>query len=633
MAVTAAAHEEPRHRDPGYYLIAKGRAALERDLGFRVPVRQWLRRAWVRAATPLYLGAIALSTLAIVAVPAALMALGGAGARAVAPLALLGLFPASDLAIALIHRFITRLMGPRRLPKLELARGVPAELRTLVVIPMLLTDAEEIEQVARRLEVHALANSDPELRFALLSDWPDAPVESGPGDAALFARARAAIGTLNARHGPAAGGGDRFWVLHRRRLWNEREGVWMGWERKRGKLRELNRLLRGATDTSFLSAGSGRGAGAAGHSLRDHARRRHAAAAGGGAPAGRNDRPPAEPSRLRSCRRTGRGRARDPPAPGDPHAARGGMGHALPARLLGPRGIDLYAFAVSDVYQDLFGEGIYTGKGIYDVDAFERALDDRVPENTQLSHDLFEGLFARAGFVSDVEIFEGFPGHYEVAASRQHRWVRGDWQLLPWILGSPRSVPGPAAADAIPAIGRWKMLDNLRRSLSPPATFALLVAGWCLPRAGAGLWTAFVLGVYALPTLLSFFGSLFPKRRGIAKRSFLRGVAADLAIGSRRQACASSSSRTRRGCGPTRSGARCGGCCVTRRLMLEWAPAAQAHRALDLKVAGFYRRMRAAGRAGRRRGARRRGLGLAAPGASPRPSSLRGFFRPWSRFG
>ncbi len=595
MAAAAASPQaEPRHGDPGYYLIAKGRAALERDLGFRVPVGQWLRRAWVRAAAPLFLGAIVLATLAIVSVPAALMRSSGAAERVVAVLALLALFPASDLAIALIHRFVTRLMGPRRLAKLELAQGIPAPLRTLVVVPMLLTDEQEIEEVARRLEVHALANSDPELRFALLSDWEDAASESVPEDPELLARARAAIAALNARHGPAAGGGDRFWVLHRRRMWNAREGVWMGWERKRGKLRELNRLLRGATDTSFLPADPG--AAPAPSGIRyvitldaDTRLPREAARELVGTIA----HPLNLPGFDASASRVVEGHALLQPRV-TPTLPETGWGTLFQLVFSGPRGIDLYAFAVSDVYQDLFGEGIYTGKGIYDVDAFERALDDRVPENTQLSHDLFEGLFARAGFVSDVELFEGFPAAYEVAASRQHRWVRGDWQLLPWILGLAPSAPGQAGNDAIPAIARWKMLDNLRRSLSPPATFALLVAAWCLPGAGAGWWTAFVLGVYVLPTLLAFFGSLLPKRRGVAKRSFLRGIAADLAIGLAQAALRLTLLAHAAWLRADAIGRTLWRVCVTRRHLLEWTPAAQAHRALDLKIGGLYLRMRGA---------------------------------------
>ena len=252
---------------------------LERELAFRVPAGQWLRRAWVRAATPLYLAAIVLSTLAILAVPVALAAIAGVRPSSVAWLALLGLVPASDLAIALINRFVTRLMGPRRLPKLELADGVPAELRTLVAIPMLLTDESEIEEVVQRLEVHYLANADPELRFALLSDWPDAPSESLPEDA----RARRARPCRD----PAAQRPARPRGRRRRALLAAPPPPPL--ERAGGGLDGLGAQARQAAgaerpsarrDRHVLSAArAGRSAGALWDSVRDHARRRFAPAA------------------------------------------------------------------------------------------------------------------------------------------------------------------------------------------------------------------------------------------------------------------------------------------------------------------------------------------------------------------
>ena len=582
---------DPRLADPGYYLISRGRARLEVELEFHVPVRQWLRRAWFAAATPGYLGTIALGTAAILAVPLALADVAGASRASLGLLAVLALVPASDLATGLVQRFVTALIGPRRLPKLELAAGVPEQARALIVIPMLLTDDTEIREVVQRLEVHYLANPDPELRFALLSDWSDAPSESLPEDDALVAAARAAVRELNDRHGPAAGGGDRFWVFHRRRLWNEGEGVWMGWERKRGKLRELNRLLRGATDTSFLSVEGGAPppAGIRYVITLDADTRLPREAARG--LIGTIAHPLNVPIFDAAAERVVEGHAILQPrvAPTLPET---GFGTLFQLIFSGPRGIDPYAFAVSDVYQDLFGEAIYTGKGIYDVDAFERALGDRVPDNTQLSHDLFEGLFARAGFVSDIELFEGFPGHYEVAASRQHRWVRGDWQLLPWIVGN-----GPRASrtrSAIPLMGRWKMLDNLRRSLAPPATFATLLTAWCLPGAGARLGTLFILFVFVFPTLLSFFTGLLPEHPGVAKRSFVRGVVSDLAIGLAQAAARLvflAHTAWLRSDAIARTLWRMA---VSRRHRLEWVPAAQAHRSLDLEISGFYRRMRSA---------------------------------------
>jgi len=580
-----------RLKDPGYYLISRGRPQLEAALGLRLTARQRLRRNAFGYAPAIYLGSIAALTAAIVAVPTSLAAAHGAPLWSRILLAIFAFVPASDLASTLVQRFVTQGVGPRRLPKLELAEGVPESSRALIAIPMLLTDESDLREVVQRLEVHYLANADPQLRFALLSDWSDAPSESTPEDEALLAAAREGIRELNDRHGPAEGGGDRFWVFHRRRMWNAREGVWMGWERKRGKLRELNRLLRGATDTSFLPA-PGSAAAPPGIAYvitldadtrlpREAARRL----------VGTITHPLNLPVFDDAAGRVVDGHAILQPRV-TPTLPETGFGTLFQLVFSGPRGVDPYAFAVSDVYQDFFGEGIYTGKGIYDVDAFERALDDRVPENSQLSHDLFEGLFARAGFVSDVELFEGFPGHYEVAASRQERWVRGDWQLLPWILGTgPRAAP---VRSEIPLMGRWKMIDNLRRSLLAPATLATLLAAWCLPDAGAGLWTLFVLAVLTLPTLLSFLVSLFPERPGVAKRSFLRGVVAELGIGLSQAGLrvillAHAAWLRANAIGLTlwRLG-------VTRRHLLEWVPAAQAHRALDLKISGFSRRMASA---------------------------------------
>ncbi len=394
---------------------------------------------------------------------------------------------------------------------------------------MLLTDESDIRDVVQRLEVHYLGNPDPELRFALLSDWSDAPSESLPEDQALLDVARAAIRELNEEHGSAAGGGDRFWVFHRRRLWNPSEGAWMGWERKRGKLRELNRLLRGATDTSFLPQDHGAAPPSgvryvvtldADTRLPREAVRRMV---------GTISHPLNLPIFDAAAGRVVDGHAILQPRV-TPTLAETGWGTIFQLVFSGPRGIDPYAFAVSDVYQDLFGEGIYTGKGIYEVDVFERALGERVPENTQLSHDLFEGLFARAGFASDVELFEGFPGHYEVAASRQHRWVRGDWQLLPWILGTrPHGRP---CGRLHPHHGA---VENARQPPPQPlgARDARDPARRVVPAEGEpeALDALRARRFSRLPTLLSFFTNLVPNRRGIAKRSFVRGVVADLAVG------------------------------------------------------------------------------------------------------
>ena len=464
---------DDRREDPGFYLIGDGRLAFERALGFRAPATRRLLRAYVAAATPGYLGTIVVLTGLILALPLLADRCSRARERWVSVvLGLLALVPASDLAIALLNRIVTTLVTPIALPRLELRDGVPSHLRTMVVVPTLLTDRAEVAEQIERLEVHYLANPDGDLRFALLSDWTDAPTETVAGDEDTLAAAREGIERLNRRHGPATEGGERFFLFHRRRLWNESERAWMGWERKRGKLHELNRLLRGADGHHLPADGGPRRPG---DPLRHHARRRHTAAARRRQAAGRRDgaSPQSAAARSRARIASSKGYAVlqprvTPPLPG-------GEGSFFQRLSSGPAGIDPYAAAVSDVYQDLFGEGSYTGKGIYDVDAFEAALAGRVPENALLSHDLFEGVFARAGLVTDVELFESAPSHYGVAAARQHRWARGDWQLLPWILRAP-----------MPVIGRWKMLDNLRRTLSAPAALLTLIAAWALPAHIAG---------------------------------------------------------------------------------------------------------------------------------------------------
>jgi cyclic beta-1,2-glucan synthetase len=570
---------DARRDDPGYYLIANGRSMLEQALGFRAPATRWLLRAYVAAATPGYLGTIV--TCTGLATALALFAAGGSLARP-ASLLLFGLLaaaPASDLVIALINRGVAAVLPPRMLPRLALRDGVPSRLRTMIVVPTLLTARAEVAEQIERLEVHHLANPDGDLRFALLSDWTDAPTEHAPGDAEILAQARDGIARLNWRHGPAPGGGERFSLFHRRRLWNDSERVWMGWERKRGKLHELNRLLRGATDTTFLPPEGAALVVPPGVRYvvtldADTRLPRGTVARLVGTMAHPLNRPRLDPGTNRVVE----GHAVLQPRVTPPLPGRAG---SLFQRLSsGPPGIDPYAAAVSDVYQDIFGEGSYTGKGIYDVDAFEAALAGRVRENALLSHDLLEGVFARAGLVTDVELFENAPSHYGVAVARQHRWARGDWQLLPWILRA-----------RMPIIGRWKMLDNLRRTLSAPAAFTTLLLGWTMPATSPAVWTAFVLVTIALPAFLPALGGLIPRRRGISKRSHARAVARDLGLAASQTALTITLLAHQAwvmGDAIVRTLVRV---YVTRRNLLEWVTAAQATAGLRLDLRGFYRRM------------------------------------------
>ena len=578
-----------RERDPGYYLIAGGRRVFENEIGFRVPAKGWLARANAVVGISGYLGITAVITAFIVGATLYWGAQTGAP-WALFILALVAMIPASDAALMLVNRGATNRFGATILPALELADGVPRDLRTIVVIPTLLSTRAALEQQIEHLEVHYLSSPDGDLHFALLSDWADAATESTQSDDALLAAAADGIAQLNRRHGPAPTG-DRFLLLHRRRIWNERQGVWMGWERKRGKLHELNRLLRGAADTTFLSSG--------GHppvvppdvryviTLDSDTRLpRGAAKRLVGKIAHPLNRPTFDP---------GTGRVTEGYAVLQPRVTpslpTGREGSLYQRVFSSASGLDPYAFAVSDVYQDLFDEGSYSGKGIYDVDAFEAALADRIPENSVLSHDLLEGIFARAGLVSDIEVVEEFPARYDIAAARQHRWARGDWQLLPWILGRGRRSKSDRRTAEIPLIGRWKMIDNLRRSVSAPASVLALLGGWTLPTASAWVWSAFVLATIAVPALLPFLSGVVPRRLGISKRSHARAVWAELELALLHialQVAFLAHQAWLMVDAITRTLFRL---LVSRRMLLEWITAAQAKVGPRLDLGGFYRQM------------------------------------------
>jgi cyclic beta-1,2-glucan synthetase len=482
---------ESRGAHVGYYLIGGGRRQFERGIKWSPGVRLQARRLFFRFATPGYLGTIAVGTLALVAVAVAVAAQYGWRGPLLLLVALLGVVPASELTIQILQRIIANLIPPRRLPRLEL-REVPAEARTMVIVPTILGSVEGARELVAHLEVQALGNVDPHIHFAILTDLRDAPAEMLPGDAEILDAARAGIEDLNARH--ADGGHDRFFLFHRARQWNEREGLWMGWERKRGKIEEFNRLLRGATDTSFMvHVGDVSILPQVRYCItldsdtrlpRDVARQL----------IGIIEHPLNRPAMDRKAGRVTDGYGILQPRVSVTYTSAAG---SLFARLYaGHTGVDPYTTAVSDTYQDLFGEGIFTGKGLYDVDAFIEALADAVPDNTLLSHDLFEGLHARVALVSDVEIVDEYPSSVLTHARRQHRWIRGDWQILLWLFPFVPSRHG-LKRNPVPLIGRWKILDNLRRSLVTPALLAMLVAGWTVLPGPLWFWVTTVLAVAA----------------------------------------------------------------------------------------------------------------------------------------
>ncbi|HEX3673385.1 MAG TPA: protein ndvB, partial [Rhizomicrobium sp.] len=519
-----------REGDPGYYLIANGRRDFEKDVGCRVPLTTWLFRVNSTLGVMSYVSMIAIITA--IALGAALLAVAhvGIGGWMLFALALTGLVPASDAAVAIVNRAITQKVGAMRLPGLELSKGVTADQCSIVVVPTLLTSIASIGEQIERLEVHHLSNPDDNFIFALLSDWRDAETEHLPNDQVLLDEAVAGIARLNGRYGPVASG-PRFFLLHRRRIWNGGEGKWIGWERKRGKLHELNRLLRGAGDTTFMAVDGHPPALPPGirYVITLDADTRLPIGAARrliGKMAHPLNRPHFDARRGRVVH--GYGILQPRVTPSLPIGSEGSLFQRV---FSGPNGLDPYALAVSDVYQDLYEEGSYCGKGIYDVDIFESAIEGEIPENTVLSHDLLEGIFARAGLASDIEVVEEFPSRYSVSAARQHRWVRGDWQLLPWIFRFGHKAPDGSRKAVIPLMGRWKLLDNLRRSLSAPAALLAIIAGSLLPLTAAAMWTAFVLLTIALPPFLPVIAGILPRRRGVSLRNHLRALGSDFAQG------------------------------------------------------------------------------------------------------
>ena len=430
--------------------------------------------------------------------------------------------------MALVNRGVTLFVHPVPLPGLELRDGVPESLRTLVAVPTLLTTQEEIAAQVERLEIHHLASPEGDLHFALLSDWIDADAERADGDAELVAVAREGIEGLNRRYGPTPAG-PRFLLLHRRRVWNDSERRWIGWERKRGKLHELNRLLRGATDTTFMDLDGAESA------LPQHIRYIVTLDSDTRLPRdtvrrliGKMAHPLNRPRIDAERGRVVEGYAVLQPRV-TPSLPEGGEGSLFQRVFSSASGIDPYAAAVSDVYQDMFGEGSYAGKGIYDLDAFESALSGRAPDSTLLSHDLFEGTFARAGFASDVEVVDEFPSRYDVSAQRHHRWARGDWQLLPWILGFAGKGDGaPSVRDELPRIGRWKMIDNLRRTLRrrPHAFWPWRWAGPCRSTRRSSGRRSCSPRLF-VPNLIPVISAVCSRRPGVAISAHLRALGGD----------------------------------------------------------------------------------------------------------
>jgi cyclic beta-1,2-glucan synthetase len=503
----------------GYYLIDKGLSQLEELAHVRWSVSGVIRKVGSRFPLLLYLGAITMTT-AIFTGGLLTNALGdGLPLWVLMMTGIFSLLCASQLAVAAVNWLATLLVIPKPLARMDFSKGIPPESRTLTIVPTMLTSAQNIEDLIEALEVRFLANRDDNLRFALLTDFQDASEETLPEDEPLLLLARQRIEELNEKYRNTKG--DTFFLFHRPRRWNARERIWMGYERKRGKLAELNSFLLSGTggrfslivgDTGVLSNvkyvitldtdtqlprdSARQFVGAMAHPLNrahyDEGRQRIVAGYG-----------ILQPRIAVSLPCTNRSRY---------------------ARMCGSEpGIDPYTRAVSDVYQDIFLEGSFFGKGIYEVDAFERSLGGRFPDNRILSHDLIEGCYARAGLLSNVMLYEEYPCQYGADVSRRHRWIRGDWQLLRWLLPGVPGPDGRRQRNPLSLLSRWKLFDNLRRSLAPSALTLLLLLGWTvLP--SPWFWTLSVLGIIFIPSLIFSLLALLKKPGDLHFRQHLAAV-------------------------------------------------------------------------------------------------------------
>jgi cyclic beta-1,2-glucan synthetase len=509
IAREAAARKgsEDRESHVGFYLIDKGLPQFEQAAEVRQSIPTALQRKSRRIALPLYLGVI---TLITVIFTGGLLAEAHRGGLPDLPLILIGillLLCGSHLAVALVNWLATLLLTPDLLPRMDFSAGIPPESRTLVVIPTLLTNTQNIEDLVEALGVRFLANRDDNLHFSLLTDFSDAQEETLPEDEPLLRLVRKRIEELNEKYRNLKG--SAFFLFHRPRRWNPRERIWMGYERKRGKLAELNSFLRGGSKDHFSSVV---GATAVLSNVRyvitldtDTQLPRDSAWQFVGTMAHPLNRARYNEDKERICEGYGILQPRVA-------ASLPGMNRSRYAQLFGSEpGIDPYTRAVSDVYQDLFHEGSFIGKGIYDVDAFERALKGRFPENRILSHDLVEGCYARAGLLTDVPLYEEYPSGYSADVGRRHRWIRGDWQIARWLLPRVPGLGGRRQKNPISGLSRWKILDNLRRSLVAAAALtALLLLGWMF-LSRPWVWTLAIIGIILIPSLITCILNLVRK--------------------------------------------------------------------------------------------------------------------------
>jgi cyclic beta-1,2-glucan synthetase len=493
----------------GYYLIGPGQDQLHSKVRFQPPLG-WQIRHFLRShPDEFYLPGIEVLTFGIMSAIVLVLTSKNTSPGAILFSMLLLLLPCSQSAVQVMNYLTTALLRPEILPKLDFSKAVPEDCTSLVAVPALLLNEKQVEHLVKDLEVRYLGNHDPNLHFALLTDLPDSPVPSHEDDPLVGLCAKL-IKELNEKYSAHKTG--TFLLLHRHRVYNPREKVWMGWERKRGKLMDLNRLLTGNYDSFPVKAGD--------LSVLQQVRFVITLDAD-------TEMPRGSAQRLVGTLAHPLNQAIIDPEKNIVVAGYGilqprvrvSVQSASRSRLAniysGQTGMDIYTHAVSDVYQDLYCEGIFAGKGIYEVAVLQRVLEHRFPQNALLSHDLIEGAYARVGLVTDIEVIEDYPSHYSAYNRRKHRWLRGDWQITGWLLSRVPDETGRRVANPISLVSQWKILDNLRRSLVEPATFLLFLLSWLMLPVSARNWTIAAICILFVPVWFEFFFNLV---RSVAER-------------------------------------------------------------------------------------------------------------------
>ena len=527
IQLAAAAGENPvssersreRRTHVGYYLVGDGVTELKKQIDYKPSLVGRIRDGILKSPDLIYVAAIEVVTVAIAAALFAIFQLKFMG---LIPLALVA-FPAIECAVSIVNMIATRLVPPKRIPKLDFSKGIPDSCATVVAVPALLTSETQVRQAVQGLEIRYLANRDANLHFALLSDLPDSRQQFDQSES-LAELASKLIQQLDQKYGRAGMG--RFFLFHRHRKYNAAEGIWMGWERKRGKLLDFNRFLLHRSDEFPVKTGDISALKSIRYVITLDLD---------------TQLPPGAARKLVATMAHPLNRAVIDP---EKNTVVEGYGILQPrvdisvksasrsrfaALLSGDTGFDIYTRAVSDVYQDLFGEGIFAGKGIYEVETFQNVLEHRFPCNTVLSHDLIEGAYVRAGLVSDVEVVDDYPSHFSAFSRRKHRWVRGDWQIIFSLLPKVKDYHGQLVANPLSYISRWKVFDNLRRSLTDTATMLLLVCGWLLAPSEALRWTLAVLALMLFPIFFEPLLSTFTAGKALLKADFWLNLGQDLA--------------------------------------------------------------------------------------------------------